>query len=145
MHEELSPAAALAWDQALLAPIIEINERMLEQLHQAARSSTGAYACAGEGNVPPLVAQLLTEWCALDAVAQHRLAQCPYLLLDAGFGEPSRWQSGARWRCMRPAPRRSSDTGFLPTRPGLRWCVARCCWAGIWRVRIRWRRGCCSA
>jgi hypothetical protein len=90
MDEELSAAAAIAWDQTLLAPIIEINERMLEQLHATARAASAASVV---DEVPDLVRCLLQEWCVLDAAAQRRLAQCPYLLLDAGFDDAARWQA----------------------------------------------------
>ena len=96
MYEELSPAASLVWTQALLAPIVEINERMLERLHAHAcvcRASADRARAAGEA--PELLQALLPEWCGLDSVAQRRLAQCPYLLLDAGFAEPARWQAAA--------------------------------------------------
>lgn len=93
MYEELSPAASLVWDQALLAPIVEINERLLERLHaHACAAVAGQRREAAAGAADELVRALLPEWCALDAVAQRRLAQCPYLLLDAGFAEPARWQ-----------------------------------------------------
>ncbi|HEX4050853.1 MAG TPA: hypothetical protein VHY19_08265 [Steroidobacteraceae bacterium] len=94
MYEELSPGAALIWDQALLAPVIEINERLLERLHAqaCARQAARGHECA-TSEAPELVQALLLEWCELDAAAQRRLAQCPYLLLDAGFAEPARWQA----------------------------------------------------
>jgi hypothetical protein len=96
MYEEIPPAASLVWDQTLLAPIIEINERLLERLHAEACTRRGAHgqepACV---ETSELVQALLLDWCALDAAAQRRLAQCPYLLLDAGFAEPARWQGMA--------------------------------------------------
>jgi hypothetical protein len=96
MYEELSPAASLAWNQALLAPIIEINERMLERLHAHACARLAVHERQGEaGETVELVQELLPEWCALDTAAQRRLAQCPYLLLDAGFADSARWQPAA--------------------------------------------------
>ncbi|HEY7928726.1 MAG TPA: hypothetical protein VID71_01860 [Steroidobacteraceae bacterium] len=96
MYEELSPAASLVWDQALLAPIVEINERLLERLHVEACTARAAQRREGAaGAASELVQALLPEWCELDAAAQRRLAQCPYLLLDAGFAEPARWQMAA--------------------------------------------------
>lgn len=123
MYEELSPAASLVWDQALLAPIFEINERMLERLH--------AHACASlavpdleraTGEAPGLLQALLPDWCGLDPVAQRRLAQCPYLLLDAGFAEPARWQRAAGLAVHEAVPpRREPD--FLLTDQG--WVALR--------------------
>lgn len=95
MYEELSPSASLVWDEALLAPIVEINERLLERLHADACAAAAAQRRdQAVGVAAELVQALLPEWCALDAAAQQRLAQCPYLLLDAGFAEPARWQTG---------------------------------------------------
>jgi hypothetical protein len=39
----------------------------------------------------PLVCELAQLWPKLDADALRRAAACPYLLLDAGFADPSRW------------------------------------------------------
>ena len=111
MHEELSAAPLLAWDQALLAPIFEINERMLERLHEIARASlppaSGTHGSEGAqrpADAPALILQLHREWCALDAAAQRRLAQCPYLLLDAGFAEPARWEAAGTLAVHEAAP-----------------------------------------
>lgn len=97
MYEEFAPATALVWDQALLAPIIEINERLIERLHADACASLAAPSGEGTlGQVSALVTALLQEWCELDAAAQRRLAKCPYLLVEAGFAEPAHWQGMAR-------------------------------------------------
>jgi hypothetical protein len=40
----------------------------------------------------PLLRDLAELWSKLDAHALKRAAACPYLLLDAGFAEPSRWR-----------------------------------------------------
>jgi hypothetical protein len=86
MDEELSAAASIVWDPGLLAPIIELNERLLERLHAS------ALAAATTHEAPALVQCLLHDWRALHRPAQRRLAQCPYLLLDAGFEDAARWQ-----------------------------------------------------
>jgi hypothetical protein len=39
----------------------------------------------------PLVCELAQLWPKLDACALKRAAACPYLLLDTGFADPSRW------------------------------------------------------
>ena len=87
MSEDLQPAPVSgAWDSALLAPVAEINEQMLECLRQMA-----AEALPESGAAPRLVTALREDWRRLDAGAQRRLAACPYLLLDAGFAQPQRW------------------------------------------------------
>jgi len=86
-----APAFAARWDGALLATVAEINELMLESLRQAAEPS---HPCPTR-DTPRLVAALPELWRALDALAQQRLARCPYLLLDAGFATPQRWQRDA--------------------------------------------------
>ncbi len=98
------------WDEALLGPVADINERLLECLQLAALSlgepaaskagAVGAAGAAGAVGVgadagaraPALLSALAPLWRALDATAQRRLAACPYLLIDAGFGEPARWE-----------------------------------------------------
>jgi hypothetical protein len=77
------------WDGALLAPVTELNEQMLQQLRELALRAPGA---GGAESGPRLVASLREQWCALEADAQQRLAASPCLLLDAGFAEPQRWE-----------------------------------------------------
>jgi hypothetical protein len=86
MSENFQPAPLSgAWDSALLGPVAEINEQMLECLRLMALE-----AAAGSG-APRLVALLSEDWRRLDAKAQRRLSACPYLMLDAGFAQPQRW------------------------------------------------------
>jgi hypothetical protein len=96
MLEDLHPAPVSgAWDSALLGPVAEINEQMLECLRLMAvqgASDASASAPAGVGRAPRLVTLLREDWCRLDAKAQRRLSACPYLLLDAGFAQPQRWE-----------------------------------------------------
>jgi hypothetical protein len=88
MHEDFHPAPLSgAWDNALLAPVAEINVQMLECLRQMA-----VEALPEPGGAPRLVMALREDWRRLDALAQRRLAACPYLLLDAGFASPQRWE-----------------------------------------------------
>jgi hypothetical protein len=87
MHEDFQPAPLTgAWDSALLGPVAEINVQMLECLRQMAVD-----AAPESGGAPRLVTLLREDWRRLDAHAQRRLAACPYLLLDAGFAQPHRW------------------------------------------------------
>jgi hypothetical protein len=88
MHEDFHPAPLSgAWDGALLAPVAEINVQMLECLRQMAVDELPE-----AGGAPRLVSALREDWRRLDALAQRRLAACPYLLLDAGFAQPQRWE-----------------------------------------------------
>src|ERR1700676_4888088 len=91
MFEDLHPAPVSgAWDNALLGPVAEINEQVLECLRlMAVAGTSGASAPASAG--PRLVTLLREDWRRLDAKAQRRLSACPYLLLDAGFSQPPRW------------------------------------------------------
>jgi hypothetical protein len=75
------------WDGALLAPVAEINEQMLELL----RVKAFEQAPLGDRAAPRLVSMLRDQWRRLDSRAQRRLSACPYLLLDAGFSQPARW------------------------------------------------------
>jgi hypothetical protein len=89
------------WDEALLGPVADINERLLECLRQAALAlreqaaaplSVASVGADAGGRTPALLSALAPLWRALDAPAQRRLASCPYLLIDAGFGQPERWE-----------------------------------------------------
>ncbi len=82
MAEELTAR----WDSALLVPVIEINELMLEVLRAVAGAA---------GPRPMLIEAMRGQWLALDSAAQQRLARCPYLLLDAAFAAPARWEQVA--------------------------------------------------
>src|ERR1700676_2150004 len=91
MFEDFHPAPISgAWDGALLAPVAEINEQMLDCLRCMAVD--GVPQMAESGGAPRLVAALREDWRRLDPKAQRRLSACPCLLLDAGFAQPQRWQ-----------------------------------------------------
>jgi hypothetical protein len=97
-EESQSTALAGTWDAALLAPVAEINEQMLESLRRLAARPVVDAATAGERmprRRPGLLDALRAEWCGLDSAALRRLAACPYLLLDAGFAQPQRWERSA--------------------------------------------------
>ena len=83
-ENQAAPGVAGNWDGAMLVPVAEINGFMLEILCATA-------AVPGEAS-PRLVTAMRELWCGLDAGAQQRLAQCPYLLLDAGFACRERWE-----------------------------------------------------
>ena len=83
-------ALAADWLRAgTLDSLIELNELCLSLLAEQA---------AVRGGPPSGLLQQLGElWHRLDGASRHRAAACPYLLLDAGFADPLRWQ-------MPPAP-----------------------------------------
>jgi hypothetical protein len=78
-----------SWDPAVLEPLAEINERVLEVLGGPLRPYTSALS-------PVLAGQ----WRSLDATGRSRLAAGPYLLLDCRFSCPELWstpvQAGVR-------------------------------------------------
>ncbi|HEX4024379.1 MAG TPA: hypothetical protein VHX52_06695 [Steroidobacteraceae bacterium] len=93
LEEALPVPLAGNWDGALLQPIAEINQRMLEMLRAIAGGAGSAVGSAGsEHRLPHLVALLREDWRRLEPRALRRLAACPYLLVDAGFGAPERWE-----------------------------------------------------
>ncbi len=82
MLDETPSMLSGAWDTALLAPIAEINQALLEVLRAAAQDPT-------RPRVPSLLLALRGDWLRLDQAALERAAACPYLLLDAGLAQPS--------------------------------------------------------
>jgi hypothetical protein len=77
---------ATAWLRAgALDSLVELNELCLSLLAEQSAVRSG----------PPsgLLQQLAGLWQRLDGASRHRAAGCPYLLLDAGFADPLRWQS----------------------------------------------------
>jgi hypothetical protein len=116
-----------SWDSALLAPVAEINEQMLEVLKEIAAEPR----LASERGTPRLVSALRAHWRRLDARAQRRLSACPYLLLDADFSQAAHWH---RRLCdgVMDAPSRG---GYFHGRNGIAlirrmllftWHLARC-------------------
>jgi len=92
LHREIESdgcdgAAAAAWLRPeTLDTLQELNELSLGLLTEQALAR-GAAAC-------PLLREVSQLWRMLDAAARHRAAACPYLLLDAGFADAARWQTG---------------------------------------------------
>jgi hypothetical protein len=87
-HSDPVPLPAGHWDELAFGPVRDVNEEVVEVLCAAAQSAAAA----------PLAALARTEFLPATAAACRRLAECPYLLLDAGFAEPARWRlcSGVR-------------------------------------------------
>ena len=98
MADDVQPAALSgAWDRALLGPVAEINQQMLECLRLT--------ALAEVAEPPRLVLALRADWRRLSAAALARLAACPYLLVDAGFAHAQRWELHDTAAVMEPPPR----------------------------------------
>jgi len=85
-----------------LESLTELNEACLALLAEESRVR-GA-------NAAPLLRQVGELWKLLDAAARRRAAACPYLLLDAGFGDSTRWLPAARQ--VGDGPRLSYDSYF---------------------------------
>lgn len=83
IHTPPAPAdvPAGSWDAAVLGPVREINEQVVDILCEAAAGGAAA----------PLPALVRAEFLPASPEARRRLAGCPYLLLDAGFGDRRRW------------------------------------------------------
>jgi hypothetical protein len=89
MLDEMPSALSGAWDTALLAPIAEINQALLEALRTAALDPSRT-------RLPRLLLTLRADWARLDQAALERAAACPYLLLDAGLAQSSFGESPLR-------------------------------------------------
>ena len=68
----------------MLEALAEVNHRCLGLLAEQALAS------GPQG--PPTLRQVGELWRTLDERSRWQAAACPYLLFDAGFGEPQRWQ-----------------------------------------------------
>jgi hypothetical protein len=90
-------AAASARSEAFDS-LVELNGQCLELL------ADQALAQPAQGNL--LLRQIGEIWRTLDAAARRRAASCPYLLVDAGFTDPSRWRwlEGRHVNDVLPAP-----------------------------------------
>lgn len=72
----------------------ELNEFCFQVLADQSRAG-----CSHPG-----VHQIARGWLALDAPARRRAASCPYLLFDAGFSDPRRWQGLERALAVNDPP-----------------------------------------
>ncbi|HEX5463056.1 MAG TPA: hypothetical protein VFX20_24060 [Steroidobacteraceae bacterium] len=89
---ELRSLSRASWlRREMLEALAEVNHRCLGLLSEQALAP-GAQA-QGQG-----LRQVGELWRALDERSRWQAAACPYLLVDACFGEPQRWQwlSGSR-------------------------------------------------
>jgi hypothetical protein len=76
---------AQSWLRAeTLAALAELNEQCLELLSAQAHAVMPGPGALLLREIGPLLR-------SLDGDARHRAAACPYLLVDAGFGDQQRW------------------------------------------------------
>jgi hypothetical protein len=69
--------------------LAEVNEKCLELLTEQALTRSP--------HAQPMLRDLVDLWRSLDSSARRRAASCPYLILDAGFADPTRWRSLSRF------------------------------------------------
>ncbi len=81
---ELHGLTASSLRSEVFESLLELNRQCLELLAEQ------ALAQPNQGSL--LLRQIGEIWRSLDASARLRAAACPYLLVDAGFSDPSRWQ-----------------------------------------------------
>jgi hypothetical protein len=81
-----------------LRTLTELNELCLELLAEQALQPLSP--------APPMFRELVDLWSQLDSTSRKRAAACPYLLMDAGFCDPYRWQ----WLSGQQAGTRSADS-----------------------------------
>jgi hypothetical protein len=95
-------AGAARWlSEGMLESLLEINRECLALIAEQ--------AAALDLKPHPALRQIADHWRALDERARWRAAACPFLLLDAGFASPERWQRGggggvADAQCSGPSP-----------------------------------------
>ena len=106
----------------MLESLFELNGQCLELL------SEQALAQASQGNL--LLRQVGELWRTLDAAARQRAAACPYLLVDVGFADPSRWR-GVETRHVSDVIGPPSDTFFTVPRAA---AVARQVFIYAWHL-----------
>jgi hypothetical protein len=84
----------------MLEALAEVNHRCLGLLaEQALVPGAQVFGTQGLGaQAQPALRQVGELWRALDERSRWQVAACPFLLVDACFGEPQRWQwlSGSR-------------------------------------------------
>jgi len=124
-HPSTSPVSGI-WDSALLGPVAEINEQMIEMLRSMSLRNTSI----DDRPTPRLVGALREQWQLLDANSQRRLSSCPYLLLDGGFAQPGRWDRMLSGGVMDSAARGSyfvdrSGIALIRSMLVLAWHLAR--------------------
>jgi hypothetical protein len=101
--------AIVALESRALSRVCWLRREMLEALAEVNHTCLGLLAeqalALGAQAQPPL-RQVGELWRAIDDRSRWQAAACPYLLVDACFGEPQRWQwlSGPRVNDAARAP-----------------------------------------
>jgi hypothetical protein len=132
MNETYNYEMAQTWasDEALRAPIMELNAEILATRIGAAPDFRG-------------------QWSALDGAARQRLAHCPFLLVDAGFARLQLWGGLPDMGVHEASPPRSPQASTPLSTPLLRrvlllaWHMARSNRAGA-RVALGMSASCAS-
>jgi hypothetical protein len=81
---KLNIAARPVAGDDIFGMLTELNEQCLALLAEQAQRPIPP--------TPPMFRELVDLWSQLDATSRRRAAACPYLLMDAGFCDPYRWQ-----------------------------------------------------
>jgi hypothetical protein len=81
---EFANLAAASTRSEAFDSLVELNGQCLELLADQALTQPA------HGSL--LLRQVGEIWRTLDEAARRRAASCPYLLVDAGFSDPSRWR-----------------------------------------------------
>jgi hypothetical protein len=103
---ELRSLSRACWlRREMLEALAEVNHRCLGLL------SEQALAQGPQGQ--PALRQVGELWRALDERSRWQAAACPYLLVDACFGEPQRWQGLSGSEVAEPAGPSSSHASFF--------------------------------
>lgn len=107
------------------ASIAEINEQYIDILVTQARNLSG-------GTAVSLVRELRPLLLAMDGSARRRAAACPYVLVDAGFSNPQRWDWAQGFYVADSEPITQEQYATLPKATALAfdmfslgWCVMR--------------------
>ncbi len=117
--ETLEPAReARAWLRAESSEaLVAINEECLELLV--------AQSMVRTTQQQPMLSELAELWRSLDARARRRAAECPYLLVDAGFADVRRWRYLNAHAVSEPGAGAVSDAAAFFTAPGANDLVRR--------------------
>jgi hypothetical protein len=77
--------------------LLELNSECIELLVEQAHAKGAAQAT-------PIMCHLGQLWRSLSPDARRRAAACPYLLVDIGFSDTSRWDTKSAQRVSRASP-----------------------------------------
>jgi hypothetical protein len=91
--------------------LVELNAQCLQLLAEQALTREG------QGNL--LLRQVADIWRALDSSARRRAAACPYLLVDVGFSDSSRWRWADGRHVNDGAPANYASFFTVPRAPGV--------------------------